>query len=229
MGFDMCGRFVGFSTLETIVQYFPIDVINAEVDPNYNVAPTQKVNTVVRHDGKNHLEKLFWGLVPYWAKDRSIGSRMINARWETSANKPSFRAAFRKRRCLVIADGFYEWQKQKNHKQPMFLTLPGGGPFAFAGLWESWDDKGKAESPYRSCTILTRDASESVIQIHDRMPVVLKPEAYGPWLDLDQNIEKIQKILTDQIHTEFVSIPVSKRVNSVENNGAENIRMVEAI
>jgi len=214
-----------FQTLEQLVQYFPIDVANVEVSPNYNVAPTQEILAIVRQDDNlNHLEKHFWGLVPFWAKDPSIGNRMIHARSESVASKPSFRAAFRKRRCLIPADGFFEWLPGKGSKQPMLLTLADRSPFAFAGLWEVWDDRGKS-----SCTILTRDASESVIQIHDRMPVVLKPEAYGPWLDLDQNIEKIQKILTDQIHTEFVSIPVSKRVNSVENNGAENIRMVEAI
>jgi len=144
----MCGRFIGFQTLEQLVQYFPIDVANVEVSPNYNVAPTQEILAIVRQDDNlNHLEKLYWGLVPFWAKDPGIGNRMINARSDSVASKPSFRAAFRKRRCLIPADGFYEWLGGKGAKQPMLLTLADRSPFAFAGLWEVWDDHGKRETP----------------------------------------------------------------------------------
>lgn len=168
----MCGRFVGFRRVEELMKHYPIDVTTVEVTENFNVAPTQEVLAIVRHDNQNHLEKLNWGLVPFWANDKRIGGRMINARSETAANKPSFRTAFKKRRCMILADGFYEWKGKKGHKQPMFLTLPNGNPFAFAGLWETWDNKGK-EPAYRSCTILTREASESVRPIHHRMPVIL--------------------------------------------------------
>lgn len=224
----MCGRFVGFRPLEELMDYFPIDLADADVTENFNVAPSQEVLSIVRQDDQNHLVRLNWGLVPFWAKDSSIGTRMINARSETAANKPSFRTAFRKRRCLILADGFYEWTGDKGNKQPMFLTLPDDNPFAFAGLWETWEDKGKEESLYRSCTILTREASESVRPIHHRMPVILKPDVYGDWIDpVNQNATSIQEIIENQIYTELKAVPVSKQVNSAKNNKADNIRPVE--
>ena len=122
----MCGRFVGFRPIKDLMKYFPIDVATAEVTENFNVAPTQEILAIIRHDDKNHLEKLHWGFVPFWAKDTSIGSRMINARSETVATKPSFRTAFKNRRCLILADGFYEWTGKAGEKQPMFLTLANG-------------------------------------------------------------------------------------------------------
>ena len=162
----MCGRFVQFSNLKFLRKHFPIDVVDiAALTPNYNVAPTQEILAIVRRDGKNHLEKLHWGLVPFWAKDTAIGNRMINARSETAATKPSFRNAFKNRRCLILADGFFERAGEKGQKQPMFLKLPSDRPLAFAGLWETWDSQGREATPYRSCTILTREASESVIPI----------------------------------------------------------------
>ena len=220
----MCGRFVGFRPIEELMEHFPIDVADTHITASFNVAPTQEILAIVRHDQRNHLEKLHWGLVPFWAKDRSVGNRMINARSETVASKPSFRTAFKKRRCLILADGFYEWKGEKGHKEPMFLTLPDGSPFAFAGLWEIWDDNGREETPYRSCTILTREASESVKPIHHRMPVILKPEAFDPWLSPDnQDVDRLKEIIRNQIYTDLVSVPVSKRVNSVTNNTPDNI------
>ena len=221
----MCGRFVGFRSVQELVKHFPIDVADVDRDPNYNVAPTQEILSIIRHDDQNHLEKLYWGLVPFWAKDKSIGTRLINARSETAATKPSFRAAFKKRRCLILADGFYEWKGDKGQKQPMFMTLPGGDPFAFAGLWETW---GKEEHHYRSCTILTREASESVIPIHNRMPVILEKGAYESWLNPDnEDVDGLRDIIQNQIHTELKSTPVSKQVNSVKNNSPENIRPIK--
>jgi putative SOS response-associated peptidase YedK len=206
----MCGRFVGFNTLEMLQTHFPIDVANVQVKPNYNVAPTQEILAIARHEGKNHLKNFHWGLVPSWAKDLSIGSRLINARSETVATKPSFRTAFKERRCLIPSNGFYEWKGSKGEKQPMFLTLPDGNPFAFAGLWEIWDNnKGKEESPYRSCTILTREASESVLPIHHRMPVILKPDAFDNWLDPNNwDVNSLLEIIQRQIYTELISTPV---------------------
>jgi len=221
----MCGRFVGFRRLEELIERFPIDLANVSVTPNYNIAPSQEILAIVRHDSQNHLEKLRWGLVPFWAKDTTKGSRMINARSETVATKPSFRTAFKWRRCLLPADGFFEWKTEKGDRQPFFLTLPDGGPFAFAGRGETWDDRGKEPNPYRSCSILTREASGSVMPIHNRMPVILKPEAFGQWLNRDnQDTRSLQDIIQNKAYTELKSIPVSKQVNSVKNNRSANIR-----
>jgi len=224
----MCGRFVGFRRLEELIKHFPIDVSDAEIVPSYNIAPTQEILAITRHDQRNHLEKLHWGLVPFWAKDTTIGSRMINARSESVSTKPSFRTAFKWRRCLILADGFYEWKGEKKPKQPMFLTLPDGRPFAFAGLWETWDGRGKEPTPYRSGTILTREASESVMSIHNRMPVILKPEAFGSWLSRNnQDVQLLQDIIQNRVHTELSSVPVSKQVNAVRNNRPDNMRPIK--
>ena len=144
---------------------------------------------------------------------------MINARAETVSSKPSFRDAFKKRRCLIPADGFYEWKGEKGHKQPMFITLPDRKPFAFAGLWETWNKKPNSDSIYKSCTIITTQASESFSEIHHRMPVILNSEIYEPWLDSqNQDIDELKNILKNDIITELVSYPVSKQVNSASNN-----------
>jgi putative SOS response-associated peptidase YedK len=137
----MCGRFVEFSDLEQLRRYFPIDKVLCEITANYNVAPTQEIPVVLRREDSNFLDKFHWGLVPHWAKQISIGYKMINARAETVALKKSFRNAFQKRRCLIPADGFYEWKGPKGDKQPFFIDLPDGQPFAFAGLWEIWGDE----------------------------------------------------------------------------------------
>lgn len=224
----MCGRFAEFRRLKELIRHFPIDEAAVETTPNYNVSPSQEILAITRHDDKNHLEKLHWGLVPFWAKDTTVGSRMINARSETVATRPSFKTAFKWRRCLILADGFYEWKGKKGNKQPMFLTLPGGRPFAFAGLWESWDDRGKETAPYRSCTILTKEASASVLPIHNRMPVILKPEAFTAWLNRDnQDIRLLQEIIGKQVYTQLTSVPVSRQVNSVKVNRPGNIRPVQ--
>jgi len=224
----MCGRFVGFRPLQELKNHFPIDVANVKVSPNYNVAPTQEILAIIQRDEKNQLEKLHWGLVPFWAKDISTGSRMINARSESVATKPSFRTAFKNRRCLILADGFYEWKGEKGKKQPMFITLPDGRPFAFAGLWETWDQQGKEPIPYRSATILTREASESVMPIHNRMPIILTPEAFGPWLSRDtQDGRFLQNIIQNQVYTILKCVPVSKQINSVKVNTPGNIRPVD--
>jgi putative SOS response-associated peptidase YedK len=164
------------------------------------------------------LDKFHWGLVPFWAKDTAIGNRMINARAETVAEKPSFKNAFKKRRCLIIADGFYEWKGPKGQKQPMFITLPDKKPFAFAGLWETWGKKDQ-ETLYKSCTIITTEACEALRDIHHRMPVIFKPEAYESWLDpANQDVNALKNILEQALLTDLVSYPVSKLVNSARNN-----------
>ena len=214
----MCGRFVGYRHIEQLKRYLPIDQVRCEVTPNYNVAPTQQIPVVFRDAATNVLDAFYWGLVPHWAKDISIGNRMINARMETVATKPSFRAAFKKRRCLIPADGFYEWQGPKGQKQPMFITLAGDRPLAFAGLWETW------HADYRSFTIITCPASDALKTIHDRMPAVLDPAAYESWLDTDhQDTDDALAMLKHHTQSDFVLWPVSRQVNSVRINDPSNI------
>jgi putative SOS response-associated peptidase YedK len=223
----MCGRFAEFSSLEKLQKHFPIDKALAELMTNYNVAPTQEILAIICQEGFNILEKLNWGLVPHWAKDISIGNRMINARMETVSSKPSFRDAFKKRRCLIPADGFYEWTGSKGQKQPFFITLPDEKPIAFAGLWEIWHHKENHDKTYRSCTIITREASECLKDIHNRMPAVLDPETYGVWLDQgNQDTKQLQEILADKTIEEFKFRSVSKQVNSVRVNDPSNIASV---
>jgi putative SOS response-associated peptidase YedK len=224
----MCGRFVGFRKLEELKQYFPIDQSNCEATANYNVAPTQEILAIACLDGANVLDKYHWGLVPFWAKDINIGYKMINARSETVASKPSFREAFKKRRCLILADGFYEWKGRKGQKQPVFITTPDGSPFAFAGLWEIWHDKQNQDTTYRSCTIITRDAAGAVRELHHRMPVIIHPDAYVPWLDPDnRDPDALGSILQTNSLTDLVFHPVDKQVNSVRNNDPSNIKPVQ--
>ncbi len=223
----MCGRFVVFSTLEQIQDHFPIDRTLSKVTPNYNVAPTQEILAIIQQESLNVMEKLHWGLVPHWAKDISTGYKMINARVETVSSKPSFRDAFKKRRCLIPADGFYEWKGPKGDKQPFFITLPDKKPFAFAGLWETWWNKDNEGEPYRSCTIITRDASEGLKDIHGRMPAVLPQYTYEAWLDHENHdIKMLQEILAERTVTEFKTSQVSKQVNSVKINDPSNIAPV---
>ena len=220
----MCGRFVGFRSLHELKKTFPIDKATCEVTENYNVAPSQEVLAIIKYENENWLEKLHWGLVPFWAKDISIGNKLINARAETIASKPSFRNAFKKRRCIIPADGFYEWKGPKGQKQPIFITLPESKPFAFAGLWETWHKKDDPDTMYKSCTIITTEASDSVREIHHRMPAILTPEMYESWLDpLNQNINELKHILKTGIVTKLKSHAVSKNVNSVKNNEPSNI------
>jgi len=221
----MCGRFVGFRKLEELEKYFPIDKSVVEAAANYNITPSQKILAMVRRDQKNVLDLFHWGLVPFWAKDISMGNRLINARAETVASKPSFRTAFKKQRCLILADGFYEWKGVKGKKEPFFLTLPDKKPFAFAGLWETWNDKGKIDQSYLSCTIITKPASESVLPVHHRMPAIVSPEKYAAWLDPDnQDAGKLEDILENWTIRDLINQPVSKQVNNARTNDASNIK-----
>jgi len=224
----MCGRFVQNSPLQIIQQIFNTDKVLFEVIPNYNVAPTQKILAIINQDNENKLEKLHWGLVPFWANDISMGSRMINARAETVSQKPGFRNAFRKRRCVIPADGFYEWKGEKGHKQPYYITVPSGKPFAFAGLWETWVDKeNDEESVYKSCTIITTTASEPLSSIHHRMPAILDPEFHEKWLNEKiQNPKNLEIILRDGLIYDMIYYSVSKSVNSVKNNDPNCIKPI---
>jgi putative SOS response-associated peptidase YedK len=218
----MCGRFTLTAPRKALAKLFPrFDV--PDLFPNYNVAPTQAVLAVRVPHGQDKPEPalLKWGLVPSWADDPAIGNRMINARAETAAEKPSFRSAFRKRRCLLLADGFYEWGKSGGKKQPYLFRLKEGEPFAFAGLWEHWERDGKVID---SCTILTTDPNELVKPLHDRMPVILSPRDFNPWLD--PKVEKsaeLQALLRLYPTEAMTACPVSLRVNSPKNNDASCI------
>jgi len=222
----LCGRFVQFSSLRTLERHFQVEIFGGELTASYNIAPTQEIFAVVQEVDRR-LGKFHWGLLPFWSKDLSGASRLINARAETVAQKPSFRVAFKKRRCLILSDGFYEWQGEKGNKQPYFLFLPDEKPFAFAGLWETWNpgNAGDEQPTYHSCTIITRDASTSIRDIHHRMPVILQPQAYDRWLDPEnQNSEDLQDILDSQHIRKLSHFPVSKMVNRVQNNSPELIR-----
>ena len=221
----MCGRFVRHSSLELIERTFNVDGVAIEgLKPSFNIAPSQTV-WAVHHDKERTLDAFLWGLVPFWAKDPSIGNRMINARAETVDTKPSFRNAFKKRRCLIVADGFYEWKGAKGRKQPWYIFPPGGGPIAFAGIWETWRGKdGKPETPLRSCAIITTAASPSIVEIHHRMPVILHPKAYETWLRTDTfSRDRFEDILQNQVLKDFNSHPVSTRVNDARYNAAGGI------
>lgn len=214
----MCGRFVRHSALELIENTFAVDVVEPrEEEPRYNIAPSQPVLAVVRDDDGKRLVRLQWGLVPFWAEDPRIGNRLINARSESVEKKPAFRSAFRKRRCLIVADGFYEWQGHKGRKQPFYLTVENARPFGLAGLWELWRDRDTGEALY-SCTILTTAAADGLKDLHDRMPVVLKPEFSDAWLDPNLKPERLKQILSDGVETEFQRRPVSRRVNRVQDD-----------
>lgn len=212
----MCGRFAQYSGLDTLKKSYQLEEITCDVTPSYNIAPLQPVLAVIRHDG-NRLGRLHWGLVPSWAKDRTMAAKLINARAETVADKPSFRSAFKRRRCLILADGFFEWKADGSQKQPWYFSLSTVGPFAFAGLWDTW--KGDGDAAYHSCTIITTAADESVQPVHHRMPVILTPEAHAQWLDpQNQDSARLNAILSKGRAGGLKSFPVSKRVNSIRNN-----------
>lgn len=214
----MCGRFAFYSPSEATAALFGA-ASSTKVVPRYNIAPTQYI-AAVRGDGTSapELTMLRWGLVPSWAKDPSIGNRMINARVETVAEKPSFRSAYKKRRCLILADGFYEWQKGADGKTPYFISLADGTPFAFAGLWENWNSKESDES-LQTTAIITTAASDFMAQLHQRMPVVMRPGEAERWLGGDM------KLLSEVIDNPpaFRAWPVDRKVNNARNEGAELI------
>ena len=228
----MCGRFVSASPPDELAKYFGVeDVTEKVLDRSFNVAPTNDVFVVVETGGIRRLDAFHWGLIPFWAKDAKAGQKMINARAESVAEKPAYKRAFQKRRCIIPADGFFEWKKipgQKT-KQPMYIHRPDDEPLAFAGLWELWrpkvtDPDGNASDEYsddestwiRSCTIITGQPNETVAPIHDRMPVMLPPSAWDQWLDPDNDdLDTLGQLLVPAPAELVVAHPVSTRVNDV--------------
>jgi putative SOS response-associated peptidase YedK len=214
----MCGRFAFYSPTEATAALFGA-AGSLDIGPRYNIAPTQDIATVrdTDTDGRE-LVALRWGLVPFWAKDPAIGNRMINARAETVAEKPAFRAAYRRRRCLVLADGFYEWHREGNVKIPYFISLANEEPFAFAGLWEQWRSK-ETDASLQTATLITTQANEFLAPLHHRMPVILEADRAERWLAGDD--ELIGTAVQDC--PRLRAWPVNRRVNNARNEGDELI------
>ena len=210
----MCGRCTLTKELRELAKRFEAEIsasFDKTIAPRYNIAPTQSV-IVVNDTGQREIVSMRWGLIPSWAKDESIGNRMINARAETLAEKPAFRNGLKKRRCIIPADGFYEWKKLGNVKQPVRIVLKNREPFGFAGLWEQWvspDGEG-----ILSCTIITTSANELLKDVHDRMPVILPREAEGTWLNPDAPVSELLSLLKPYPADEMEFYPVSRAVNS---------------
>ncbi|MFO7587137.1 MAG: SOS response-associated peptidase [Gemmatimonadota bacterium] len=237
----MCGRFTLATPAAEWASLFGLNEV-PDLDPRYNIAPTQDVaairSTAPAQGGdaspeappeparaNREMVALRWGLVPHWAREFDpVGRAMINARSETAAEKPSFRDSFRFRRCLVVADGFYEWRPEGRRKQPYWIHLAERRPFAFAGLWDRWT--GGEGAPVESCTILTTDANEALRPLHDRMPVILDPTAHATWLDPDAPLWELQRLMAPLPPEAIAFHPVSTRVNHVANDDPECIELL---
>lgn len=214
----MCGRFVLSATPAAVQQAFNLTTMPAEMPPRYNIAPTQPV-AVITNEAPSELTFHRWGLIPSWAKDMSIGSKMINARSESAAEKPSFRSAFRRRRCIIPADGYYEWQAHGKDKTPMFIHKQGQAVFGMAGLWEVWHDADGGQ--LRTCSILTTDANPFMQSIHNRMPVILHPDDYALWLSpAEEPLSVLQGLMKPWDGNDLTAYPVSKAVNRPANDSA---------
>lgn len=214
----MCGRFAFYSSHEAMAELFRAESVGS-VEPRWNIAPAQDVAAVREPEqGRRELVSLRWGLVPYWAKDPSIGNRLINARAETVAKKPAYREAYRHRRCLVLADGFYEWRPGPEGKIPWFISLASGEPFAFAGLWERWRNRESGER-LETAVIVTTAAQGFIAELHDRMPVVLSREQADRWLAGDAGVLAEAAAQPPALR----AWPVDRQVNSARNEGAELI------
>jgi putative SOS response-associated peptidase YedK len=225
----MCGRFTLKTEPETLTETFPGFTMPDELSPSYNIAPSQEV-AVVPNNGENKVEFFQWGLIPSWAKDPKIGNRMINARAETLAEKPSFRMPYKRRRCLVLADGFYEWRQEPRSKSktPIYIRLESDKPFAFAGLWEAWHPSADND-PLFSCTIITTTPNSLLETIHRRMPVILDPDAYDQWLEPhEQSPDQLNGLLKPYPAEEMTTYLVSRLVNSPKNDLPDCILLVEA-
>ncbi|ALC82339.1 MULTISPECIES: SOS response-associated peptidase [Bacillus] len=221
----MCGRFTLYSDFDDILNRFDIELSNLEYDyvQSYNIAPSQQILSVINDGSKNRLGHLRWGLLPPWSKDEKIGYKMINARSETLAQKPSFKKPLQSKRCIIPADSFYEWKRiDSKTKLPMRIKLRSAKLFSFAGLWEKWNSP-KGEMIY-SCTIITTNSNDLMSPIHDRMPVILTPETEAQWLNPKiKNIEDLQKLLVPYEAKDMEAFQVSSEVNSPKNNSPELI------
>ena len=231
----MCGRYSLTTPLEALRALFDFPE-RPNLGPRVNIAPSQEVAAIRLEPAASggspgrHLVWLRWGLVPSWAKEAAIGNRMINARAETVADKPAFRAAFRRRRCLIAADGFYEWKTENGRKQPYRITRADAGPFAFAGLWERWKppDAAQGTAPVESCTIVTTEANARLREIHPRMPVILDPAAFETWLNPGAAAEAARALLKPYPAEAMTAYRVSPRINSPSNDDPALIEPLDA-
>ena len=222
----MCGRFTLTTDLEPLEERFLFRAKDLSSKPRYNIAPSQPVFTVIRDEKGNRAGFLRWGLIPSWAKNAEIGNRMINARAETMAEKPSFRRALQKRRCLILADGFYEWRQEGKKKTPLFISLASREPFAFAGLWETW--RPPDGEPIHSCTIITTTPNSLMEPIHNRMPVILAREAEALWLDRTvDDPQKLLPLLVPYAEMLMDAYAVALTVNSPKNDSPACIASVQ--
>ncbi len=221
----MCGRFVITEPPDVYANWFGVDAVRTEaLAPNYNVAPTDPVYAVAAHDGQRQLGTFRWGLLPFWAKDRRIAARHINARLETLAEKPAFKDSFARKRCLIPADGFFEWEPIPDKgKLPHYIYAADRHPLAFAGLWSSWRDP-ETEERVRTCTIVTGDPDEVVKPLHNRMPVMLGRDAWDTWLDPDnRDVAALAELLARPPAGRLAEHAVSTLVNDVRNNLPETV------
>lgn len=219
----MCGRFLLAVDPADLQDTFPHFKFKNPINPRFNIAPSQPV-LVVPNDSTLYADHFLWGLIPAWAKDPSIGSRMINARAETLAEKPSFRGPYKTHRCLILANGFYEWQEQPDRKTkvPYFIRLKNGKPFTFAGLWDEWHSPDGSQ--IKSCAIITTNPNSLIAPIHNRMPVILPSSAYSNWLDpSSRSSNTLQDLLIPYPADEMIASPVSTYVNNPANSGSECI------
>ncbi|NUM78041.1 SOS response-associated peptidase [candidate division KSB1 bacterium] len=218
----MCGRYTNTAKLDAMQLRFDFDTDETDFVPRYNIAPTQYAPVLILDDsGNKRLEMMRWGLIPHWAKDASIGNRMINARSETIHEKPVFKSPFQKKRCLVLADGFYEWQKTGKTKQPLRITLKNRQLFGMAGLWSRWKDANGKE--IKTFTIITTTPNALMKKIHDRMPVIIPPELEDAWLQ-GEDLDKLQGMLVAYPAKEMAAYEVSTIVNSPKNDIADCIK-----
>lgn len=221
----MCGRFALLTHAQALIDRFGIEEVIKRPESRYNIAPTQNVAVVVQRETRQ-LTEMRWGLIPFWARDVSIGNRMINARVETVTEKPAYRTAFKRNRCLILADGFYEWQKVGKIKIPTHIRLKSREPFAFAGLYDYW--KTKSGKILESCTIITTIPNELMRPIHNRMPLILDPEKEDTWLDpSDQDVNELISILQPYDSSQMEAFEVSDFVNSPSNQGPLCIKPVD--
>lgn len=224
----MCGRFTLTVDPADLQDAFPGFSFPAKGAPRYNIAPSQPI-LCLPNDGTNQADFFIWGLIPSWAKDPTIGNRMINARAETLAEKPAFRSAYKYHRCLIFADGFFEWQARPGSKSkvPHFIKLKSGDPFAFAGLWEHWESADGSE--IQSAAIITTEPNEMMASIHNRMPVILQPNTYSQWLDpAPQSPNRLQNLLVPYPGGDMEAYPVSTLVNSPGNDRSECLLRVSS-
>ncbi|MGP0629230.1 SOS response-associated peptidase [Nitrospina sp. 32_T5] len=214
----MCGRYSLTKPVKTLQEHFEALPIGITHDPRFNIAPSQVLPVVVTEDGERQLRPMRWGLLPTWAKDEKLGHKLINARAETVHEKPSFKAAFRQTRCLVPADGFYEWKQDNGAKTPQYIFMQDGGLFAFAGLWSTWNDP---KGPVDTFTIITTEANRQLQGLHHRMPVILNPDNYGVWLDASTPPQTLKNLLRPLADDTLGFHPVTTLVNSPKNDVAD--------